>query len=74
VIKPTKAATGGCLICACAPCNCLTRRDYSRAELKSKLAAEAESEEELDAVLATLQTERLLSDERYASPARRGAW
>jgi SOS response regulatory protein OraA/RecX len=39
--------------------------------LKSKLAAEAESEEELDAVLATLQTERLLSDERYASPARR---
>jgi len=45
----------------------LTRRDYSRAELKGKLAAEAESEEELDHVLATLQTERLLSDERYAA-------
>ncbi len=45
----------------------LTRRDYSRAELKGKLAAEAESEEELDHVLATLQSERLLSDERYAA-------
>mgnify|MGYP000944982757 CR=1 FL=1 len=45
----------------------LTRRDYSRAELKGKLAAEAESEEELDHVLAALQTERLLSDERYAA-------
>jgi len=45
----------------------LTRRDYSRAELKSKLAAHAESEEELDQVLATLQSERLLSDERYAA-------
>lgn len=45
----------------------LTRRDYSRAELKSKLAADAESEEELDHVLTTLQSERLLSDERYAA-------
>ena len=45
----------------------LTRRDYSRAELKSKLAAHAESEEELDAVLDTLQNERLLSDTRYAT-------
>ena len=45
----------------------LTRRDYSRAELKGKLAAHAESEEELDHVLATLQSERLLSDERYAA-------
>jgi regulatory protein len=45
----------------------LTRRDHSRAELKGKLAAEAESEEELDHVLATLQSERLLSDERYAA-------
>jgi regulatory protein len=45
----------------------LTRRDYSRAELKGKLADEAESEEELDHVLATLQSERLLSDERYAA-------
>ena len=45
----------------------LTRRDHSRAELKAKLAAEAESEEELDAVLDTLQEQRLLSDHRYAS-------
>jgi regulatory protein len=45
----------------------LTRRDYCRAELKGKLAAQAESEELLDAVLDTLQAERLLSDQRYAS-------
>ena len=45
----------------------LTRRDHSRAELKAKLAAHAETEEELDAVLDTLQAERLLSDARYAS-------
>jgi len=45
----------------------LTRRDYSRAELKGKLAPHAESEEELDAVLDTLQSERLLSDHRYAA-------
>ena len=45
----------------------LARRDHSRAELKQKLAAHAESEEELDSVLDTLQAERLLSDHRYAS-------
>lgn len=45
----------------------LTRRDYSRVELKSKLATHAESEAELDAVLDTLQSERLLSDTRYAA-------
>ncbi len=45
----------------------LSRRDHSRAELKGKLAAQAESEEQLDAVLDTLQAERLLSDQRYAS-------
>ena len=45
----------------------LTRRDHSRAELRSKLAGEAESAEELDAVLDTLQEQRLLSDNRYAS-------
>jgi len=45
----------------------LTRRDHSRAELRAKLAAEAESAEELDAVLDTLQEQRLLSDNRYAS-------
>lgn len=46
----------------------LTRRDHSRAELKAKLAVGAsESVEEIDAVLDTLQAERLLSDHRYAS-------
>ena len=45
----------------------LTRRDHSRAELGAKLAAQAESEEQLQQVLDTLQAERLLSDHRYAS-------
>lgn len=45
----------------------LTRRDYSRAELLAKLAAHAETGEELEAVLDTLQADRLLSDHRYAS-------
>ena len=45
----------------------LTRRDYSRAELQKKLAAHAESAEELARVLDTLQGERLLSDHRYAT-------
>ena len=45
----------------------LTRRDHSRAELTNKLAAQAESSEQLEAVLDRLQTERLLSDQRYAS-------
>ncbi|MBL8427534.1 MAG: recombination regulator RecX, partial [Dechloromonas sp.] len=44
-----------------------TRRDYSRAELQKKLAAHAESAEELASVLDTLQGERLLSDHRYAT-------
>lgn len=45
----------------------LTRRDHSRAELRSKLAAQAESEEQLDAMLDRLQAERLLSDQRFAT-------
>jgi regulatory protein len=45
----------------------LTRREHSRAELRAKLAAHAESEEELETVLDRLQGERLLSDKRYAS-------
>ncbi len=45
----------------------LTRRDHSRAELRAKLASEAESAEQLDAVLDTLQSQCLLSDHRYAS-------
>jgi regulatory protein len=44
----------------------LARREYSRAELKARLAA-AGPQEELDSVLDTLQAERLLSDQRYAS-------
>jgi len=45
----------------------LARRDHSRAELQSKLAAQAESPEQLAAVLDALQAEHLLSDHRYAS-------
>jgi regulatory protein len=45
----------------------LTRRDFSRFELRAKLAVEAESEEQLDTVLDILQSERLLSDQRYAT-------
>lgn len=45
----------------------IARREHSRAELQSKLAVHAESEEELFAVLDTLQSERLLSDNRYAT-------
>ncbi|MDR2838467.1 MAG: recombination regulator RecX [Azonexus sp.] len=44
----------------------LTRRDYSRAELQARLAAAAESAEQLEALLDALQSERLLSDSRYA--------
>lgn len=46
---------------------CLTRREHSRAELRAKLAAHADSEEQLDSLLDALQAERLLSDQRYAS-------
>lgn len=45
----------------------LTRRDHSRAELKAKLAPQAESAEQLEALLDSLQTEHLLSDHRFAS-------
>jgi regulatory protein len=45
----------------------LARRDFSRAELRARLAADAGSAEELDTVLDTLQADRLLSDRRYAS-------
>ena len=45
----------------------LTRRDYSRAELKTRLAGEAESEAALEALLDDLQAARFLSDHRYAS-------
>ncbi len=45
----------------------LARREHSRAELQAKLAAHAESAEELTSVLDTLQTDLLLSDQRYAA-------
>ncbi|WP_234083533.1 recombination regulator RecX [Azonexus sp. R2A-61] len=45
----------------------LARRDHSRAELRAKLAVHAESADEVESVLDTLQAERLLSDHRYAS-------
>ncbi|HZX30531.1 MAG TPA: recombination regulator RecX [Rhodocyclaceae bacterium] len=45
----------------------LARREYSRAELRAKLAPHAESEEQLDSLLDALQAERLLSDQRYAN-------
>jgi regulatory protein len=44
----------------------LTRRDHSRAELKEKLARFAQTEDELDTVLDTLQSQHLLSDQRLA--------
>lgn len=47
----------------------LARREYSRAELSRKLAplaGEEEGEARLQSLLDTLQSERLLSDERYA--------
>ena len=45
----------------------LARREYSRAELKGKLAPHAESEDQLATLLDALQAEQLLSDQRYAS-------
>lgn len=45
----------------------LARREHSRAELRAKLAAHAENEELLDRLLATLEAENLLSDQRYAT-------
>jgi regulatory protein len=45
----------------------LARREHARAELARKLAAHAESAEEIDTVLDELAARRLLSDERYAA-------
>jgi regulatory protein len=44
----------------------LARREHSRAELARKIAAHAESAEQLEALLDDLTVRRLLSDERYA--------
>jgi regulatory protein len=43
----------------------LARREHARAELARKLAAHAESDEQLEALLDDLSERRLLSDERY---------
>ena len=45
----------------------LSRREHSRAGLAKKLAAHAETEEQLAALLDTLEAQHLLSDQRYAS-------
>jgi regulatory protein len=44
----------------------LARREYARAELARKLAAHAESAEEIDTVLDDLVSRNLISDARYA--------
>ena len=45
----------------------LARRDHSRAELQARLAPQAESADQLSALLDALQAQHLLSDHRYAS-------
>ncbi|MCO5121981.1 MAG: recombination regulator RecX [Burkholderiaceae bacterium] len=44
----------------------LARREHSRLELRRKLAPHAESPEQLDTVLDTLESQGLLSNERFA--------
>ena len=44
----------------------LARREHARAELARKLAPHAESEEALSSLLDSLESERLLSNTRYA--------
>lgn len=44
----------------------LSRRDYSRQELRKKLLSYAESEVQLEELLDDLQKNQWLSDERYA--------
>lgn len=46
---------------------CLARRDYSRAELRARLRPLAADDAAVDEVLDRLESERLLSDQRYAS-------
>lgn len=45
----------------------LARREHSRAELRQKLAAHADSAEQLEALLDDLEARHLLSDSRFAS-------
>lgn len=49
----------------------LARREHSRNELERKLAGLAENAEQLAAVLDQLQSEGLLSDQRYAQSVAR---
>ncbi len=51
--------------------SCLRRREHSRFELRRKLAAVAESPEQLDAVLDRLESRGFLSDQRYAESVAR---
>jgi regulatory protein len=44
----------------------LALREHSRLELKRKLASYAENDEDLDALLNSLEEKRLLSDERFS--------
>ena len=44
---------------------CLARREFSRAELRARLAPHAESAEALEAVLDKLALRKLLSEERF---------
>ena len=46
---------------------CLARRDYSRAELRARLRPLAADDAAVDEVLDRLESERLLSDQRYAN-------
>ena len=49
----------------------LVRREYSRLELRRRLLEHAASEEELDALLDTLEQKKQLSDQRYAESRAR---
>lgn len=44
----------------------LSRREYSRVELRRRLAAHTEDEAALDQLLDTLELEKLLSNQRFA--------
>lgn len=45
----------------------LSRREHSRVQLRAKLAPAAESAEQLEQLLDTLENQQLLSDPRYAA-------
>lgn len=45
---------------------CLARREYTRAELRAKLAPHSESVEEIEALLSEIETRGWLSEGRFA--------